>query len=80
LLVKCECNFCNYHHEGEAFLQWTVTGDETLVHHYEPASKCQSMAWKHTSSSMTKKFTSVSSARKVILILFWDFNGPILKH
>jgi len=29
--------------EGEAFLQWIVTGDETWEHHYEPASKCQSM-------------------------------------
>jgi hypothetical protein len=30
-----------YHEEGEAFLQWIVTGDETWMHHYEPASKRQ---------------------------------------
>jgi hypothetical protein len=30
-------------------------------------------------SSWTKKFESVPSAGKVMLTLFWDFNGPILK-
>jgi hypothetical protein len=31
----------------KAFLQWIVTGNEMWVHHYEPASKCQSVEWKH---------------------------------
>jgi hypothetical protein len=47
---------------------------------YEPASKCQSMVWKHTSLPRTKKFRSVLSAGKVILMLFWHFNVPILEH
>jgi hypothetical protein len=34
---------CKEYCEGEAFLQWMVTGDETWVHHYEPLSKYQSM-------------------------------------
>jgi len=38
------------------------------------------MEWKHTSLPRTKKFKSVPSAGKVILMLFWDFNGPIHKH
>jgi hypothetical protein len=33
--------------KGETFLQWTVTGNEIWVHHHEPASKHQSMEWKH---------------------------------
>jgi hypothetical protein len=31
--------FLQWYHEGEAFLQQTVPGDETWVHYYEPASK-----------------------------------------
>jgi hypothetical protein len=27
-----------------------------------------------------KKFKSVPSAGKVMLMLFWNLNGPILKH
>jgi hypothetical protein len=35
---------------------------------------------EETSSTRTKKFKSVPYASKVMLMLFWDFNGPILKH
>jgi hypothetical protein len=38
------------------------------------------MELKHPSSPRTMKFRSVPSAGKVILMLFWDFNGPILEH
>jgi hypothetical protein len=55
------------HHEREAFLQWTVTGNETWVHHYEPAGKCQSIKWKHISLTRTKKLKSVPSADKVMM-------------
>jgi len=50
------------------------------VHHYEHASKQQSIKWKHTSSPRTKKFKSVPSADKVMLTFFCDFNRPILEH
>jgi len=50
------------------------------VHNYEPEGKYQSMEWKHTLLHQSKKFVSVPFARKVMLMLFWDFNGPILKH
>jgi hypothetical protein len=38
------------------------------------------MQWKHTSSPPTKKSKNVPSAKKVMLILFWEINGPILEH
>jgi hypothetical protein len=66
--------------EEEAFLQWIVTGDETWMHHYEPTSKHQSVEWKHASSPRTKRLRSVPSAGKVMLMLFCDFNGSILKQ
>jgi hypothetical protein len=61
-------------------MQQIVTGNETWVHHYEPASKCQSMEWKYTSLPRIKKFKSVPSASIVMLRLFQDFNGPIPEH
>jgi hypothetical protein len=30
--------------------------------------------------SIDKKFKSQTSAGKLILLLFWDFNGSILEH
>jgi hypothetical protein len=32
--------FLQQYCEGEAFLQWILLGNETLMHHYEPVSKC----------------------------------------
>jgi hypothetical protein len=44
------------------FLQRIVTSDETWVHHYEPESKAQSVAWKRLTSPVPKKFKSQPSA------------------
>ena len=57
-----------------------ITGDEIWVHHYEPETKRQSMQWKHTSSPSSKKFKSQPSAGKLMLMVFWDSQGPILEH
>jgi len=57
-----------YREGGEAFLQQIIIGNETWMHHYEPASKLQGMQWKYTSSIRTK------------CAFCWHFNGPILKH
>ncbi|XP_023727372.1 histone-lysine N-methyltransferase SETMAR-like [Cryptotermes secundus] len=69
-----------YHAEGEEFLVHTFMGDETWVHYYEPESKRQSMEWQHTSSPSKKKFKLVPSARKLMLTLFWDMDGPTLEY
>jgi hypothetical protein len=34
------------------------TADETWLHHYEPETKAQSMAWKRPTSPVAKKFKS----------------------
>jgi hypothetical protein len=54
------------------FLQQIVTADETWLHHYEPESKAQSMAWKRPTLHVAKKFKSQPSAGKIMLTLFWD--------
>jgi hypothetical protein len=61
-------------------LERIVTADETWVHHYEPESKAQSMAWKCLTSSVAKKFKSQPSAGKFMLKYFWDMESAILVH
>jgi len=38
------------------------------------------MEWKHISSPRKKKLKNVPSASKVMLMLFWSFNGPNLQN
>ena len=40
--------------KGDAFLDRTITGDETWVHHYEPECKRLSMEWEHPQSPIRK--------------------------
>jgi len=68
-----------YSREGDNFLNRIITGDETWIH-YEPETKRQDIQWKHTSSPISKKFKSQPSARKLMLTVFWDSQGPILEH
>jgi histone-lysine N-methyltransferase SETMAR len=69
-----------YHNEGENCFNQIITGDETWIHHYNQESKHQSVQWKHTASPSSKKFKTQSSARKVMLTVFWDSQGPIFEH
>jgi hypothetical protein len=52
----------NFDAEGETFLPWTVTGDETWVHHFELETKRQSMEWQHPQLPRKKKFKTAPSA------------------
>jgi hypothetical protein len=62
------------------FLQRIVTADETWLHHYEPESKAQSVAWKRPTSPAAKKLKSQPSAGKIMLTLFWNMESVILVH
>ena len=72
--------FVRQNEEDPSILERIVTGNETWVHHYDPESKRQSMEWRHPSSPVQKKFKRQPSAKKVMLMLFWDMHGPILVH
>jgi hypothetical protein len=50
------------------------------VHHYEPESKAQSVAWKRPTSPVAKKFKSQPSAGKFMLTFSWGMRGAILVH
>jgi hypothetical protein len=42
-LRVCSCHMANYCKEGDNFLKWIITGDETWVHHCQPETKRKSM-------------------------------------
>jgi hypothetical protein len=67
-----------HYQEDPAFLDNTVTGDETWVHHITPETKWNSMMWKYPSSPTTKKFKTTTSVRKVMATVFWDKKGLLL--
>ena len=76
----CQELLRRYEEEGEDFLAHMITGDERWVHHVQPETKRASKEWRHSSSPKPKKFRSQPCAGKVILTLFLDKKGPILKH
>ncbi|GFO22720.1 histone-lysine N-methyltransferase SETMAR [Plakobranchus ocellatus] len=53
-------------------LEHLITGDETWLHLSTPETKRDSMAWKHPSSPVTKKFKVQQSATKVMANVFWE--------
>jgi hypothetical protein len=69
----------HYYEEGDNFLQQIVTGGETWVHHYQLESKRKSMQWKHPSSPVVKKFETQPSPGKLMMMILWDSQGPILE-
>ena len=62
------------------FLTSIVMCDELWIHHYDPLSKQQSSVWKHSNSPPPKKFRSSLLVGKVMLLLFFDAHGMILRH
>jgi hypothetical protein len=75
LLVASLTNFAQ-----RQFLERIFTADETWLHHYEPESKAQSMAWKRPTSPVAKQFRSQLSAGKIMLPLFCDTEGTIFVY
>src|ERR1700729_2562510 len=66
--------------KSKNFLETMVTVDETWVHHYDPESKIASMQWKTPGSPTPVKPRAQKSAGKVMLTVFWDAKGVVLKE
>jgi len=71
-------NLQRYKMEGEALLEWIVTGDETWVDCYQPESKQASNQWKHKELPTPTTFKVLLSERKVMVSVFWDMKGVLL--
>ena len=64
--------------DGDDFPKNIATGDESSVHHYDPENKRQSMEYCHPGSPSVKKFKTVPSAKKkVMLTCFWNARGVL---
>jgi len=61
------------------FISNIVTGDETWVYGYDPATK-QSSQWKLPNSPQPKKACQVCSNVKSILIIFFNIQGTVYKE
>jgi histone-lysine N-methyltransferase SETMAR len=69
-----------YKREGCGFLKCIVTGKESCLHYFQPETKPSSKGWQHSSSPKLKNFCMQASAGTVILMLFWDCQGPLVQH
>ena len=76
----CQGLLKRFEAESDGSLGRIVTGYETWVHYQQPETKKSSKEWHHTPSPKPKKFRTQPSAGKVMLTLFWDERGVILKH
>ena len=56
-----------------------ITGNESWVEDYDIKTKAQSSQWKHPEESRPKKACHVRSNVKVLLSVFFDYNG-VMHH
>lgn len=59
------------------FMTKIITGDETWVYGYDPETKVQSSQWQTSDSPRPKKARMSKSNVKVMLIVFFDFEGIV---
>ena len=60
--------------ENPDFISRFVTVDKTWLHHFDPESKAQSMAWKHVTSPPPKKFACSHQPAKSWRLYSWILN------
>ncbi|GAB1860480.1 Histone-lysine n-methyltransferase setmar-like protein [Camponotus japonicus] len=58
-------------------LKRVITGDETWVYGYDVETKAQSSQWKQSDEPRPKKARQVRSNVKVLLTVFFDYNGVV---
>lgn len=62
------------------FIQRIITGDESWVYGYDIETKAQSSEWRTQSEGRPKKALQVRSKVKVLLTVFYDYNGIVHKE
>jgi len=62
------------------FISNIITGDETWVYVYDPATKQQSSQWKSPNSPRPKKARQVRNNVKSIVIVFFKIQGIVHKE
>jgi hypothetical protein len=68
----------SYRKDGDAYLSRIITGDETLVHHYDQLMKVQSVEWYHELSPCKIQFKAQTSAGTAMASIIWDSEESLL--
>ena len=63
--------------EDPNLIKRIITGDETWVYGYDVETKAQSSQWKRPDEPRPKKARQVRSNVKVLLTVFFDYNGIV---
>lgn len=73
--IAQEC--LNVVNDDPGLLKRVITGDETWVYGYDVETKAQSSQWKRPDEPRPKKARQVRSNVKVLLTVFFDYNGVV---
>ncbi|UYV74766.1 hypothetical protein LAZ67_12000886 [Cordylochernes scorpioides] len=76
LNMKKLCVLIETENNDSAFFKTIITGDETWCFLFDPQTKKQSLEW-HTPSSRKKKVRLDKSKGKVMLVVFFDYQGLV---
>ena len=60
------------------FFDCIVTGDESWIHHYDPLSHLEAKIWKRLGEQTRTRLRQERSARKIMMVIFWDKDGVLL--
>ncbi len=66
-----------YREQGDDPVKCVVTGDEMWIYHYTTETKCQSMTRMQPGERALKKAKVEFSARKAMVIVFWDWQRMV---
>ena len=67
----------NEFNDDAELMKRIIIGDETWFYGYDLETKSQSSQWRHSGSPRLKKARQVRSNVKVMLTVFFDFNGIV---
>ena len=68
----CEELLENCNQDSTGFFGRVVTEDETRMHHYDPLKHQEAKTWKKPDEKTPARSRVIRSARKIIMIIFWD--------
>ena len=62
---------------SDNFFDCIVTGDESLIHHYDSLSQLEAKLRKRSGEQIPTRLRQERSARKMMMIIFWDKDGVL---
>ncbi len=78
--IKICCEWLKIIEDEPDVIRHVTTGDESWIHHSDPATKLENMHWKSLQSPVERKVNRVKSMNNVILILFFDSKRAVYQH